>query len=453
MSINVSPAAMPLDPEIASRIVAAVDDLRDTLVATLQAVVRVPSVTGAEGAVQEVIARQMEELGLSVDVWEPDPTLMAPHLEAVGLPESGDWAGRPNVVGTLRGSGGGRSLILNSHIDTVEPGDPERWTHGPFSGDHADGHVWGRGSLDMKGGLATNLVALRAVMAAGLTLRGDVSIESVISEEDGGAGTVATLLRPYRADGAIITEPTRLRIVAATGGSFVFRITIAGQAAHAAKRDDGVSAIEAFSYVHAGLLAYEARRNAAITHPLYQPIANRVPLNIGTIRGGSWPSSVPEWLVAEGRGGLVPGESLDDVRREFVDEVRRIADGHPWLRDHQPIVEWVTGQFSAGEIAPDDPLVGIVGAAHETATGSPVAIEGVTYGTDARHFLQLAGIPCVVYGAGDVTLAHQTDERMDIDALLMATRTVALSIAAWCGLEDGATPTHRSTRAVSTPAR
>ena len=423
----------PLDPETAARILESVDGLRDILISTLRDLVRIPSLTGDEGAVQRVVQRQMADLGLEIDVWEPDPALMAPHLDAVGLPESGSWAGRPNVVGTLRGSGGGRSLILNSHIDTVEPGDPDRWTHPPFSGDDTGGQVWGRGSLDMKGGLATNLVAVRALLAAGLPLRGDVMIESVISEEDGGAGTVAALLRPYRADGAIITEPTRLRLVAATGGSFVFRITIEGLAAHAAARNEGVSAIEAFNFLHAGLLAYEASRNAAITHPLYGPIANRVPLNIGTIRGGSWPSSVPEWLVAEGRGGLVPGESLADVQRDFVAEVRRIADGHPWLRDHQPVVEWITGQFTAGEIQPDDPLVGVIGAAHEAATGTPIVIEGVTYGTDARHFLQIAGIPCVVYGAGDVALAHQTDERMDIDALLVATRTIALGIAAWCG--------------------
>lgn len=432
------PAAsgQPLDAETTARILQSVDGLRDQLITTLQDVVRVPSLTGGEGAVQAVIAGKMRRLGLTVDVWEPDPAIMAPHLEAVGLPESGSWAGRPNVVGTLRGAGGGRSLILNSHIDTVETGDESRWTHPPFSGDHADGQVWGRGSLDMKGGLATNLVAVQAVQAAGLHLLGDVFIEAVISEEDGGAGTVAAILRPYVADGAIITEPTGLRIVAATGGSFVFRITIEGRSAHAAKRDDGVSAIEAFSFLHAGLLGYEARRNAAITHPLYAPIANKVPFNIGTVRGGSWPSSVPEWLVAEGRGGLVPGESLDDIRRAFVEEVRRIADGHPWLRDHQPVVEWVTGQFTAGEIQLDDPLVGVVGTAHTVATGTPVAIEGVTYGTDARHFLQIANIPCVVYGAGDVALAHYTDERMDIDALIAATKTVALSLAAWCGVRD-----------------
>ena len=287
----------------------------------------------------------------------------------------------------------------------------------------------------MKGGLSTIVVALRALRAAGLRPRGDVHVESVIAEEDGGAGTVAALLRPYRADGAIITEPTGMRLVAATGGSFVFRITIAGLAAHAAKRDDGVSAIEAFSFLHAGLLDFEARRNAAITHPLYQDIANKVPLNIGTIRGGSWPSSVPEWVIAEGRGGLVPGESLADAQHNFAEEVRRISDGHPWLREHQPVIEWITGQFTAGEIQPDDPLVGVLDSAHRAVTGEPVTIQGVTYGTDARHFLQIAEMPCVVYGAGDVTLAHQTDERMDIEALVAATRSIALAVALWCGTD------------------
>ncbi|HEV2528194.1 MAG TPA: ArgE/DapE family deacylase [Thermomicrobiales bacterium] len=427
-----------VDAALSARIFAAVDDLRDDLIASLQELVRTRSLTGDEGGVQVVAARQMADSGLLVDTWEPDLATMAPHLDAVGLPPSGDWAGRPNVVGTWKGNGGddARSLILNAHIDTVEPGDPARWTHGPFSGDVADGQIWGRGSLDMKGGLSTNIIALRAIRAAGLRPRGDVHVESVIAEEDGGAGTVAALLRPYRADGAIITEPTVMRLVAATGGSFVFRITIAGLSAHAAKRDEGVSAIEAFSYLHAGLLEFEARRNAAITHPLYQNIENKVPLNIGTIRGGSWPSSVPEWVVAEGRGGLVPGETLEDAQREFTDEIRRISDGHPWLRDHQPVVEWITGQFTAGEIQLHDPLVGVVDAAHHSVTGSPVTIEGVTYGTDARHFLQIADMPCVVYGAGDVALAHQTDERMDIESLVLATRTIALAVALWCGVDE-----------------
>ncbi len=450
------PPVAPLpdvDPALSARIFAAVDGLRDELVASLQELVRVPSLTGEEGPVQEVAARQMSETGLDVDVWEPDVAAMTPHLDAVGLPPSGDWAGRPVVVGTWKGSGGegARSLILNAHIDTVEPGDPERWTHAPFSGDVADGAVWGRGSLDMKGGLSTNIIALRALRAAGLRPRGDVHVESVIAEEDGGAGTVAALLRPYRADGAIITEPTGMRLVAATGGSFVFRITIAGLSAHAAKRNDGVSAIEAFSYLHAGLLEFEARRNDAITHPLYQEIANKVPMNIGTVRGGSWPSSVPEWLVAEGRGGLVPGESLEDAQREFADEVRRISDGHPWLRDHQPVVEWVTGQFTAGEVKTDDPLVGVMDAAHRTVTGDPVTIQGVTYGTDARHFLQIADMPCVVYGAGDVTLAHQTDERMHIDPLVAATRSIALAVALWCGIDEACSPGRLSRPVWSAP--
>ena len=125
-----------VDPALSARIFTAVDGLRDELVASLQELVRVPSVTGAEGAVQTVVARQMRDTGLTVDAWDPDVTTMTPHLDAVGLPPSGDWAGRPVVVGTWPGSGGdgARSLILNAHIDTVEPGDPDRWTHAPFSG-------------------------------------------------------------------------------------------------------------------------------------------------------------------------------------------------------------------------------------------------------------------------------------------------------------------------------
>lgn len=427
-----------IDLATRARIAAAADAQRSRLVSLLQDVVRIPSVTGDEGAVQARIADEMRSMGLAVDVWEPDIDAMRPYEEAVGRPDAGSYAGRPVVVGTRRGAGGGRSLILNAHIDTVEPGDPARWRHGPFSGDEADGAVWGRGSLDMKGGLVTNLIALRALSDAGITLRGDVHAESVISEEDGGAGTVAARIRPSMADAAIITEPTDMRIVAACEGSFVFRLTVQGKAGHAASRDEGVSAIELWLYLHQGLLEYEGRRNAAAAHPLFADFANKLPLNIGTIRGGSWPSSVPEWLVVEGRGGVLPGESLVAVREEFVAEVERLAAAHPWLRGHVPVIEWFSGQFTASEIAIDHPLVDIVGRAHRQVTGEPATIAAMTAGTDQRHFLDISGIPCLVYGAGDVRLAHQTDERIEIADLMDAVRVLAITIAAWCGVAEPA---------------
>jgi len=287
----------------------------------------------------------------------------------------------------------------------------------------------------MKAGLVTNLFAVAALRQAGLAPRGTVIVESVISEEDGGAGALATILRGYRADAAVITEPTRLAVVPAQGGSLVFRLTVPGRSAHACVRDEGVNSIEKFALIHHELLKFEAERNAAINHPLYHSIANKIPINIGTIKGGNWPSSVPESVVAEGRAGLVPGESVDAFKEAFIARINVAADSDPWLRGHRPRIEWFSGQFAPAEIEQRHPLVTALSAAHEHVTGDQPGVEGVTYGADMRHFLNAGEIPCVMYGAGDVRLAHFSDEYIELDDFLTATKTIALLIADWCGVE------------------
>jgi acetylornithine deacetylase len=281
----------------------------------------------------------------------------------------------------------------------------------------------------------TNLYAVAALRQAGLTPKGDVIVESVISEEDGGSGALATILRGYTADAAVITEPTRLAIVPAQGGSLVFRLTVPGKSAHACVRDEGVNGIEKFALIHRELLMFEAERNAAIDHPLYEAISNKIPINIGTISGGNWPSSVPESVVVEGRAGLVPGESVDEFKRAFVARIDQIADSDSWLREHRPRVEWFSGQFAPAEIDQRHPLVTALNTAHTSVTGHQASIEGVTYGADMRHFLNAGQIPCVMYGAGDVRLAHFSDEYVPLDEVLTATKTIALLIADWCGAE------------------
>ena len=405
---------------------------RDEIVAALQQLVRIPSVTGNEGPVQAAVADLMHRAGLAVDVWEPTAAELAPYAEHVG--EFATLAGRPNVVGTRRGTGGGRSLILNAHIDVVEAGDPALWEHAQYGGDVVDGNLYGRGSCDMKGGYITNHFALETLRRLTVRLRGDVFLESVISEEDGGAGALATILRGYRADGAIITEPTRLAAIAAQGGSLVFRLTVTGRSAHACVRDEGVSAIEKFWVLHQAMLAFEAQRNATIDHPLYAPIANKIPINVGTIRSGNWPSSAPESLVAEGRAGLVPGETLAGFKAEFVAMLMAAAAADPWLHDHPPAIEWFSGQFAPAEVALDEPILGTLRAAHAAVAGAEPAVEAVTYGADMRHFVVFGNTPCVMYGAGDVRLAHFTDEHVPIAEILIAIETIALATAAWCGV-------------------
>jgi acetylornithine deacetylase len=414
-------------------ILRAVEPLHQEAVAFLQEIVRIPSVTGSEGEVQAVIAATMRGLGLETDVWEPDAADLAPYVDDVGAFDS--FAGRPNVVGIFKGVGDGRSLILNAHIDTVEPGDPANWSHGAYSAEISGRRLYGRGACDMKAGLVTNLFALAAIRQAGLTPRGDVLIESVISEEDGGAGTLAAILRGHVADAAVITEPTQLAVVPAQGGSLVFRLHIEGRSAHACVRDEGISAIEKFGVVHQDLICFEAERNAAIDHPLYGGIANKIPISIGKIAAGNWPSSVPESLVAEGRAGLIPGETIDAFKQDFFDRIDKAAGSDPWLKDHPPRVEWFSGQFAPAEVATDHPLVSVLSSAHEEVSSKRPNIEGVTYGADMRHFVHSAAIPCVMYGAGDVRVAHYSDEYIDLDDVQTATKTIALLIADWCGVD------------------
>jgi acetylornithine deacetylase len=406
--------------------------LQPDIVAALQQLVRIPSQTGFEGQAQEAMASLMRSHGLEVDVWEPDPALLEPHSESVTI--GNGFVNRPNVVGVCRGLGNGQSLILNGHIDTVEVGNPAAWHYSPLGAEIANGRLYGRGACDMKGGLVANLFALRALKHAGLVPAADVIVQSTVSEEDGGAGALAAIRRGYAADGALISEPTNLAIVPAQGGSLMFRMQVSGLSAHACMRDEGVSAVEKFAFLHRGLLDFEARRNARVTHPLYAGMQNKVPINIGTVKAGSWPSSVPESLVAEGRAGLVPGEDLSTFKSEFAGEIAELASADDWLRDHPPLLTWLDGQFAPAGIAVDSPLVRTLSEAWTASTSSPPRLEAVTYGADMRHFVHTGGMPCVMFGAGDVRLAHAPDESIPLDDLFMAITSTAVFIAEWCGL-------------------
>ncbi|MDQ4127991.1 MAG: ArgE/DapE family deacylase [Actinomycetota bacterium] len=419
--------------ELAAAMRGAVEARREDAVGLLQEFVRVPSVTGEEGAMAEVVVRAFRERDLEVDRWEATPWEVEPYREHIG--EQASYENRPNVAGVRRGTGGGRSILLNAHTDTVAPGDPATWKHDPFSGTVADGLLYGRGSCDMKGGLVTHLVALDALSDLGLRLRGDVTVAATVGEENGGLGALSTVLRGYRTDAALITEPTRLALVPAQGGSLVFRLTLAGRSAHAATRDEGVSALEKFIPIFEDLRELERERNGALRHPLYDGVRNKVPISVGVVRTGNWASTVPESLVAEGRIGLIPGEEVEPFRELVEDRIAAIAESDPWLRGHPPKLEWFGGQFAPAEVPTDAPICEAVKRAHERATGEGPAVEGVPYGADMRLFVRFGGVPCVMYGAGDVRVAHAPDEHINITDLLTATQTVACLLADWCGVE------------------
>ena len=423
-----------LDDELAQTIRGAVQARREDAVSLLQELVRIPSVTGEEGAVGEVVGRAFSERGLDVDTWEATREETEPYRDHVG--EQSSYENRPNVAGTRRGTGDGRSILLNAHTDTVDPGDPTAWKGDPLSGNLEGDLLYGRGSCDMKGGLVTHLVALDALSDLGLGLRGDVTVAATVGEENGGLGALSTVLRGYRADAAIITEPTRLALVPAQGGSLVFRLKIPGRSAHAAVRDEGVSALEKFVPIFENLRELEQERNGVLSHPLYDGVSNKVPINIGVVRAGNWASTVPESLIAEGRVGLIPGEEVDPFKDLVSERIATVAERDPWLREHPPQLEWFGGQFAPAEVEPNAPICEAVKKAHERVTGEKPPVQGVPYGADMRLFIRFGGMPCVMYGAGDARVAHAPDEHISVTELLTAASTLACLLADWCGVDE-----------------
>lgn len=416
---------------MAREIERAVEARRKGAIGLLQELVRVPSVTGSEGAVQEVVGEALRARGLEVDRWEATPQEISAYLDHVGEQET--FTDRPNLAGVRRGSGGGKSILLNAHVDTVATGDPSTWTRDPHGGGIEGDFLYGRGSCDMKGGLVTYLTALDALSDLGVELRGDVTVAATVGEENGGLGALSTVLRGYRADAAIITEPTRLALITAQGGSLVFRLTVPGRSAHAAVRDEGVSALEKFVPIFEDLRELERERNATLSHPLYDGMANKAPINVGVVQAGNWASTVPESLVAEIRVGLIPGEEVEPFRELVAERIASAANRDPWLREHPPEIKWFGGQFAPAEVPSDAPICSAIQRAHELATGEKPAIEGVPYGADMRLFISFGAMPCVMYGAGDVRVAHAPDEHVSITELMTAAKTIACLLVDWCG--------------------
>jgi acetylornithine deacetylase len=410
-------------------VLAALDDAR--IVEELQELVRIPSVDGtaAESDAQAWCANRLTELGLTVDHWRIDlPALTAdPSYPGMEVERSGAWG----CVGVLGGSTT-PGLILNGHVDVVPPGDLDLWPdRDPFSARITDGIMWGRGTCDMKGGVAAILGAVTAIVASGIRLRKPLAVHTVIGEEDGGLGSFATLRRGHTGEACLIAEPTAGCVIPANAGSLTFRLEIPGLATHGSTRTRGVSAIEKFVPIQAALQALEAERNRD-PHPLLAHLDLANPLSVGTIRSGDWASTVPDVLIAEGRYGVRLGESLADARTAFESAVTEACVKDDWLRDHPVKVTWPGGAFASGVLSPDDPFVAeTLRAATDVGVQTP-DVKGAPYGSDLRQYAS-AGIPTLQCGPGDVRYAHATDEHVPLVDVLHAARTYALLAVRRCG--------------------
>jgi acetylornithine deacetylase len=402
--------------------VGAVD--RDRIADDLSALVAIPSLTGDETAVQTEAALRMTTAGLVVERTDEDPAALSADPDFPGMEAARTTL--PVVAGRLAGDEPGRRVMIAGHIDVVPPGDPLQWTHPPFSPTVKGGLLYGRGACDMKAGVVAGLAALRALRETEAEFPGEAMLLTVPAEEDGGAGMLAAIRAGYTADAAVIPEPTQLEIVSAQAGAITFTLSVAGRAAHAAFREEGVSAVEKLQLVTAELQRDEAARNDAETNPQMRALRLPYPTSIGRVNAGEWSSSVPDLAVAEGRYGVRVGQSPAEAEAELRAAVARACAADDWLRGHPPELELSGGRFASAVLPADHPLPWALGAAARDVLGRLPPFAGVPYGSDARLLIHRGGTPCVLYGPGDPRLAHTPDEHVPLEDVARCARVLAV---------------------------
>ena len=419
------------------KISGAVDSLENEMISFIQKLVRIPSLPGQEEEVQEVIEDKLKELKLEVTRFRSDINELKDHPAYCddGIPPEkrisviGLWKAKNKIRNT---GNNGNSLILNGHTDVVPPGREDLWQNSPWSGEIKNGKLYGRGSADMKAGLTSGIYAVQVLNELGFTPWNDIIVESVAGEESGGIGTLTTLVKGYLADAAIIMEPTGLNMCPVQAGAITFRIKVTGKSAHACKKHTGVSAIDIFYKILSAIYELEKDRHKNYSNPVFPDNENVAPISFGTIKGGEWHSTVPDELIAEGRFGVFPGESLKEAKKILEYTINNVAKMDPWMKDHPTEIELFEGQFESGQTNLNDPLLKVLGNNHNKVTGKNINIEGVTYGSDLRLFTNYGKIPAVLYGPGNVTDAHAVNEHIDLQDVKLCTKVLACTIIDWC---------------------
>nr|WP_279325968.1 peptidase [Bacillus sp. FJAT-47783] len=407
-----------------------IDRHEKKMVSFLQKVVQEKSVFQKEASAQAVVLEKCRELGLTIDLWEPELSALTSHPEFVST--RNDFKGSPNLVATLKGTGGGKSIILNGHIDVVPEGERNQWEDDPYLGIIKDGKLFGRGATDMKGGNVALLFAMEAIKRSGLKLKGDVIFQSVVDEECGGAGTLAAIMRGYKADAAIIPEPTNMKIFLKQQGSMWFRIKVKGRSAHGGTRYEGVSAIDKAVKVIEQIHKLEEKRNARITDPLYERIPIPVPINIGKMEGGNWPSSVPDSVILEGRCGIAPNERKEDVQAEFITFIKELEQEDSWFEDHPLQIEWFGARWLPNEMDQDHPFLQQLINSFKEVIGKEPTIEASPWGTDGGLLSHAGGIPTIVFGPGQTEMAHFPNEYIDLRKMIETSKVIASLLIDWC---------------------
>ncbi len=384
-------------------------------------------IDGREEKGQLLLKRYLEDIGFETKLIEPEYARIGNHIECS---HGHNYKGRPNLIGMMKGAGGGKSLILNGHMDTMAAGDLDGWKFDPWSAHIHEGNMYGVGACDMKAGLAAMAFAVKAVRQF-CSLKGDIVFQSVVDEEGGGNGTLDLAMQGYTADGAIIAEPTELNVMIASRGVLVSRVEVTGEAGHPNYKWEKSNAIENGIKVWNALHELEHRWLATKNHPLLP----KPTITIGKIEGGVAATAVPdtcsmyydvEFLPEEyGLDGSIKKSNGLDVQREINEVLKRVAMSDEWMKDHPPEF-FIDQHVEPHSVEREFPLIDILANNHGGAT-----VSAFPAGCDARHLAQ-AGIKTLIYGPGSMADAHKANEKVSIEQYLKCIETIALTILDWC---------------------
>ena len=384
------------------------------------------STTGAERDVQAHLHGFLSSAGFPPEL-APVGEDIAGDADYTEVPDHESYKGRPNILVTLPGSGGGRSAILNSHTDVV-PGPDEL-----FEARFEHGVVFGRGACDAKGQVVTILLALSALKGLGIRLKGDLQAQFVIEEESGGNGSLSTIIQGHRADAAVVLEPTGLGVCPANRGAVWFKLGVTGKSVHMGRYREGVNALDEMLGLLSILKEYESfLREASKGQPRFPDDPSPVVVNIGRIWGGDWPSTVPGECVVEGGIAFLPNRKILTIREEIRDRIESKAT--PWAQEHSSF-EFAGLHNEAFETPNEHPAVQCFHQAARSVLGRQ-ELKGWVASCDGRLFYHRGRMPTIVFGPGNLGHAHSLDEQIRTDDILSAAEVLVKFLVDWCGVKE-----------------
>ena len=390
------------------------------------------STLGFEAGAQERIARELRGFGLEPDLCQIDLADISRH-RGFSKPEW-KYDARPNLTATVGGAGnGGRSLTFNGHVDVV-PATPEHhWRHDPWSATIENGRMYGRGAADMKSGIAAMIYAVRAMGEAGVTLQGDLVIDTVIEEECTGNGTLAALTRRSAGDGAIIPEPFNQTLMAAQVGVLWCRIVVRGKGAHVLGAERAVNAVQKAQILIDAIRDLEREANGRPRPEEFRELEHPLNYNIGVVQAGDWPSSVPSECTLEVSLSAFPGEDLDAVAEGFRKKLLEAAGRDEWLVTNPPDIDFFAFRAEGCTLDAESPLFTTLDRAHDLVVGGKPKRYISTATTDVRFFSLYHDTPATCYGPIGGNL-HAPDEWVDLQSVKETTAVLALAAMEWCGV-------------------